>query len=99
MTDDEVRRTIDELERALTTEAIDEVEQGLAHDDPVFVRRVRNRCRAEVASALTVILLLATGAILLTAGFATLSWPVWLSGVLAFLGSFAANALHERTLQ
>jgi Protein of unknown function (DUF3040) len=98
MTDDEVRRTIDELERALTREAIEEVEHGLARDDPAFVRRVRNHCRAEMATAMSVFLLLATGAVLMTVGLATPSWPTWLAGILAFLASFGANALHERTL-
>jgi hypothetical protein len=99
MTDDEVRRTIDELERALTRQAIEEVERGLADDDPAFVRRVRKHCRIECATALAVFLLLATGAVMLTVGLATPSWPIWMGGIMAFLGSFAVNALHERTLQ
>lgn len=99
MTDDEVRRTIDELERVLTREAIEEVEHGLAHDDPAFVRRIRRQCRVEMATALSVFVLLATGAVLLTVGLATPSWPTWVAGILAFLASFVANALHERTLQ
>jgi uncharacterized membrane protein YesL len=99
MTDDKVRRTIEELERALTREAIAEVERGLAHDDSEFVRRFRSRYRAEIVTALSVFLLLAAGAVLLTIGLATVSWPAWIAGILAFLGSFAVNALHDRSVQ
>jgi Protein of unknown function (DUF3040) len=99
MTDDQVSRTIDELERALAREVIAGVEQGLARDDPAFVRRFHNRCRTEFALAVLVFLLLATGAVFLAVGLATHSWPAWVGGVLAFRASFGANALHERTLR
>jgi Protein of unknown function (DUF3040) len=99
MTDDEVRRTIDQLERALVRDALEGVEQCLAHDDPAFVRRFHHRCRAEMASAIGVFLLLAVGAVLMTVGFATLSWPAWVAGVLAFLASFGVNAHHDRIIR
>lgn len=99
MTNDQVSRTIEELERALTREAVEEVERGLARDDPEFVRRFRNHCRAEVATAMLVFLLLAAGAVFLTIGLATVSWPAWIAGALAFVGSFGVNSLHERAVE
>lgn len=99
MTNDHVSRTIEELERALTREAIADVEHGLARDDPAFVRRFHHHCRVEMALAITVFLMLAIGAILLTVGLATLAWPAWVGGAAAFLGSFAVNALHERMVR
>jgi Protein of unknown function (DUF3040) len=97
MNDDEVRRSIDDFERALLREAIAEVERGLAQDDPAFVRHIRNRQRAELVTAVSVFLLLAAGVVLLTAGAATASWPVWLGGIGSFVGAFAADAVHRRT--
>ena len=99
MTDDEVRRTIDQLERSLVRDALADVERCLTQDDPAFVRSFRHRCRLELATAVGVFLLLALGAVLLTVGFATLWWPAWIAGVLAFLASFAVNAQHERILR
>lgn len=99
MTNDQVRREIEQLERVLTREAIADVEHRLADDDPAFVRRFHNHCRVEMALAIGVFVLLATGGILLTVGLATLAWPAWVAGGLAFLGSFGVNALHERTLR
>jgi hypothetical protein len=99
MMEEQDRRKIDELERAFTRQAIDELEQGLSRDDAEFVRRFRHRYRVEIATAISVFLLLATGAVLLTVGFATVSWPIWIGGALAFVGSFGVNALHDRTLQ
>jgi hypothetical protein len=98
MTNDEVGRIIDQLERAFTRQAIDDIEQGLAQEDPAFVRRIRARDRAEVVSAYSVCLLLAAGTVLLTVGLAIGSWSVWLGGILTFVASFGANAVHERTL-
>jgi hypothetical protein len=98
MTDDDVRRAIDELEGALAREAIEEVERGLARDDPAFVRGIEDRWRVENAVLLAVGVLLAAGAVLLTVGLATFSWPVWVAGLLAFLGALAVNALHDRAV-
>lgn len=99
MDDDQVRRAIEELERGLTQAAIDEAEQALAHDDPALVKRTRAFYRAEVRTALAVFLLLATGAVLLTVGVSTLSWPAWVAGLVAFLASFAANEHHKHVLR
>jgi Protein of unknown function (DUF3040) len=99
MNDDQVSRTIEELERALRrgeVEAIGEVERGLAREDPAFVRRFRGLCRAEAAMAIAVFGLLAAGAVLLTVGLATVSWPSWVAGVAAFLASFGVNHHHDR---
>lgn len=78
---------------------IQEVEQRLAHDDPALMKRFQAVQRAEIATALTVFLLLAGGAVLLTVGFATLSWPTWIAGVLALLASFAVDEHHQHTLR
>lgn len=99
MNEDQVRRAIEELERGLTQEAIEEVEHGLAHDDPAFVKRTRALRRAEIRSVLTVFLLLAVGALLLTVGVATFSWIAWSAGLLAFLASFVVNECHKHFLR
>jgi hypothetical protein len=102
MDEDQVSRTIDELERSLRDgeiEAIGEVERALARDDPAFVRRFHGMCRAETAMVLAVFLLLATGTVLLTVGLATVSWPTWVAGVGAFLASFGVNHRHDRLLE
>jgi hypothetical protein len=96
MTDDEVRRTIDDLERLLLADAIEEVEQHLAADDPELVHRVRQWYRVEVATAIAVFALLAIGAVLLTVGIATASWGGWFGGLGAFAGAFAVNAVRDR---
>jgi hypothetical protein len=87
MDDDEISRAIDELEH------------GLAHDDPAFLQRMNRLPRTEIASVLTVSLLLAIGAVLLTVGFATRSWPSWIAGALTLLASVAADHCHHRTLE
>jgi hypothetical protein len=99
MTDDRLSRRIEELERAFVQDAIEGVEQGLAHDDPAFVRSFRHRCRMESAAVLAVLLLLAGGGVLLAVGLTTPSWPAWIAGELAFLAAFAVPALRERTLR
>jgi hypothetical protein len=87
MTDDQVRR------------AIDEIEQALRHDDPAFVRRVRAVRRAEVGSVVAVVLLLIAGAVLLTVGLATLSWVAWAAGLVALLGSVLVDEHHKHALR
>jgi len=99
MNDDRISRTIDQLERALTQGAIEEIEHALAVDDSAFVRRFRRRCRAETISVVGVFLLLVAAVVLLAAGLVTLSWPYWVAGELAFLLSFAAGALRDRALR
>lgn len=95
MNEDQVRRTIEELERGLTQEAIEDVEQGLADDDPAFVKRAHDFYRAETRTVLAVFLLLALGAVLLTVGVATFSWMAWTAGLLAFLASFLVSERHK----
>jgi Protein of unknown function (DUF3040) len=99
MNDDQVSRRIEELERALAQDAIEKVEHDLACDDPAFTKRFRALHRAEIATVLTVFVLLAAGAVLLTVGFATRSWPTWIAGVLAFLASFAVDEHHKHALR
>jgi hypothetical protein len=97
--DDQVKRTIEELEVALGQEALLAAEQSLAEDDPVFLKRFRAQYRAEIATVITVFTLLATGTVLLTVGFATASWAAWTAGVLAFLASFAVDEHHKHTVR
>lgn len=99
MNDDQVSRRIEELERALVRDTIEEVELGLAHDDSAFVQRFRALRRAEMATVVAVFLLLASGTVLLTVGFATFSWPAWIAGVVAFLGAFAVDEHHKHALR
>jgi hypothetical protein len=99
MTDDRRSRRIDQFERALIRDALDDVERGLARDDPAFVRSFRHRCRMETAAVVAVLLLLASGIVLLAVGLTTPSWPAWIAGELAFLAAFAVPALRERTLR
>ena len=67
------------------------VEQGLEHDDPDLVQRMHRLEHADLANALTVTMLVAVGAVLITVGLATLTWPAWLAGGLAFLASWAID--------
>jgi small-conductance mechanosensitive channel len=97
--DDQVKRTIEALEVALADEALVGVEQGLAQDDPVFLKRFHAHYRAEIATVVTVFVLLATGAVLLTVGVATTSWVVWVAGVVAFLASFAVDEHHKHSVR
>jgi hypothetical protein len=71
--------------------AIANIEQGLAQDDPTFVRRCRTIYRSEMATVITVFVLLAAGAVLLTVGAATTSWGLWVAGVVAFLASYGVD--------
>jgi fatty acid desaturase len=98
MDDEQVSREIEDLERWLIRDAIDEVERDLEHDDPDFVKRIHGLRRAEITNAIAVIVLLAIGAALLTIGFATLLWPAWVAGGLAFLASFGVDHHHNQTL-
>jgi hypothetical protein len=79
--------------------AIEEIEVGLAHDDPAFVRRVRALRRAEIGTVITVFLLLAAGTVLLTVGVATASSIAWGAGLLSFLASFVIDGHHKHALQ
>lgn len=79
MDDEHVNRQIDEIERHLRIE------------DPALVRRVAQRRRREAAQAIAVFALLASSAVLLTAGLATLSPVVYCAGAAAFLAAFLAD--------
>jgi hypothetical protein len=87
MNDDQVSRAIEEIER------------GLHDDDGAFVRRWRGVCRADIGSAVAVVVLLAGGAALLTFGLATSSWLAYVTGMLAFLTSFAVDGHHKHVLR
>lgn len=99
MDDDQVERTIEELEQALAQDTIMAFEKGLAEGDPAFMKRFRALQRAEIATVVTVCLLLASGTVLLTIGLATISWPAWIAGVAAFAASFAIDEHHKRALR
>lgn len=79
--------------------AINEIERGLIHDDPAFVGRLQALRRSEIATAIAVFALLASGAVLLTIGFATLSWMAWCAGLLAFAASFAVDEHHKHVFR
>ncbi|HEY3142106.1 MAG TPA: DUF3040 domain-containing protein [Acidimicrobiales bacterium] len=87
MNDDQVRRTIEELEGSL------------ACDDPALLKRFRALRRADIVNVLSVFALIAAGTVLLTVGLATRSWPLWTVGVAAFLTSFVVDEHHKRTLR
>lgn len=87
MNDDQVARTIEEIERALVQE------------DPVFLRRVRHLQRREAATVLSVFALLAVGAVLLTVGLATLSWVVWCGGLVSLAAAAAVDQHHQAQLR
>ena len=99
MDDARVGREIDELERGLIRDQIREIEQDLDHDDPEFVQRIRRLHRAEIVNTLTVSVLLVVGAVAITVGLATLSWPIWGCGVIAFLATFAVDHHYHHTVR
>jgi hypothetical protein len=73
---------------------LDEIEQAFRREDPSFpgrFRRLEPYSRLRVA---TVVLLLVSGAVLLTISVATLSFAVWLAGAVALLASFLVD--HRR---
>lgn len=96
--DDDLGPEIERLERSLVRDELAAIEHHLADDDPAFLQRFSATWRAEMATAIAVFALLATGVICLTVGLATASWPVWLAGVGAFAASFAVDEHHKHTL-
>lgn len=86
MNDDQVRRHIEEIEL------------GLLADDAAFVRRLRGLRRGEIANVVSVVLLLFGGAVLLTIGLATFSWPVWSAGLLALVAAVVVDEHHRRVV-
>jgi hypothetical protein len=99
MYDADVSREIDELERGLFWDQIHEIEEDLDRDDPEFVQRIHRLHRAEIVNTVTVSLLLVVGAVAITAGLATLSWPIWGCGGIAFLATFAVDHHYHRSLR
>lgn len=87
MSDDQVNHVIDELEEALQSE------------DPAFVRRFHGIRRADAATAIVMVTLLASGAVLMAVGLATLSWIAWCAGAVALLAAVAVDGHHKRVLQ
>lgn len=87
MSDHQVSRAIDGIERSLRT------------DDPDLVRRFQATRRAELATVIAVVSLLAASAVLLTVGLATSSWVAWYSGAIAFLAAFAVDHGHQRLVR
>jgi urea transporter len=86
MNDDEVRRGIENIER------------GLIADDAAFVQRLRALWRAEIRTVITVAVLLFGGAVLVSIGVATFTWPIWAAGLLALIGSVVVDEHHRRVL-
>lgn len=70
---------------------IDEIERHLRIDDPALARRVEQLRRREAARAIAVFALLASSAVLLAAGLATVSPVVYCAGVATFLVAFVAD--------
>jgi hypothetical protein len=87
MNDEEVRAEVDQIERALRDE------------DPAFVRRVHAVCRHEACTVVTVFLLLAAGAVLLTVGVATVSLIAWLLGLGALVTAVVVDDHHKKALR
>jgi hypothetical protein len=87
MNDEQVGRQIDDIERALRAE------------DPAFVHRVRNVQRKDAVNVLVVSVLLAVGAVLLTAGLATRALIPWLAGLVALIAAVLTDDHHKRTLR
>jgi hypothetical protein len=78
--------------------AIDDIERTLRHDDPAFLQRVRHLQRREAANVLSVFTLLTVGAVLLTVGLATLSWPIWSAGAVALVVSVLVDEHYKHSL-
>ena len=85
--DEQVRAEVDEIERALQVE------------DPGFVRRVNALRRSDAVNCVSVFVLLAVGAVLLTVGFATVAWLPWSIGLAALVVAVAVDDHHRRTLR
>ena len=85
MDDEQVNKTIAELERCLL------------NDDPNLARRLRRIRRGEGARLAAVVAALTTAAILLAAGLALASGTLWFAGVAALLAAFAVAGRQEPT--
>ena len=72
--------------------------QALCRDDPAFSERLRRLRHGDARNACAVFALLALGAVLLTAGFATLSLTTWAIGVGALVTACVVDQRHRRSL-
>ena len=86
MTDDEVRRKIEALEGCL------------ARDDPALLSRFRSVDRGDTVAVVAVFVLVGLGAVLLSAGFAALSWVMWAGGAAGFAAAGVVDAWRRRRL-
>jgi Protein of unknown function (DUF3040) len=77
--------------------AIHDLELRLRQDDPEMVRRFHATQRAEFVATVTVMFLLAAGAVLLTVGIATTSAVAWVLGLAALFASIAVDSRHKRS--
>jgi hypothetical protein len=75
--------------------AIEDIERALAADDPGFVHRVRVVRRDAAINFVTVFVLLAAGAVLLTVGLATSEWVPWSIGVAMLIFSVLIDDHHR----
>jgi hypothetical protein len=81
------------------THAFDEIERALFREDPAFVQRLHRVQRREKTIDLSIFVSLAVGAVLLTVGLATPSWPTLAAASIAFIISAALDAHHKRSLK
>ena len=78
--------------------AIEDIEHGLRREDPALVQRLRHLQRQDDAAVLSVFVLLTAGAVLLSLGLATLSWPIWAAGLAALAVSVLVDEQRKRIL-
>ena len=78
---------------------IDDIERALSRADPTLPRRMRALERADTLNVFVVFSLLATGAMLLTAGLATFSLGLWSAGGAALVISVLVDRWHQRRLR
>lgn len=75
--------------------AIEDIERALVADDPDFARRVQVVQRNDAINFIAVFVLLAAGAVLLTAGLATHRWIPWSIGVAMLVFSVLVDDRHR----
>ena len=79
-------------------EALGEIERALLAEDPAFADRVNGTRRREAIHVVVVFVLLASGAVLLTVGFATNAFVPWSLGVAALLAAVLIDDHHRRAV-
>jgi hypothetical protein len=84
LSDERVDRVIDQIERALQTDA------------PALVRQFDVARRADDRNTIAVAGLLVIAVVLMTVGFATYSWFAWAAGATAFVASTAVDQRFKR---